>query len=354
MRYSKRQRCTCLVLFIIVCILAVVPSAANGWQDPTLYHNDDVWYKDNGAPLIEKNGKYYIPVDILTMFDTITVETHAQDNLLLYADTADGVVYASILYGDRIAAVSGEIIEDVEIFRQNGYYYLNAEWICGILGLTTEYGENASGETILRLSNGESHRTLSQLTEANRTDTDISITPGGADNTDTNSAAKQICVFAGAIHAGWELDWLNRCGVHVTYLLDADSPADMQWSALLSGECAITADNTAEAEEINDILEAETYRRLPVICGELSDTEEIAAAKAGYMIVKPDFLVDSQTNPDSMYSMVIEWLMEHDRVVISVGLDGCSQRMLVLLAEYLAENTADVSSVFRPWKDGQH
>lgn len=338
MRRNKKCLLAWLSVLALLCGMSGIPSAAAGWQDPTLYHNDDVWYKDNGAPLIFKNGQYYIPLDILTMFDTVTVKTHAGDNLLLYADTQDGVVYASILYDDRVAAVNGEIVRDVAIFRQNGYYYLQADWICDILGLTAEYGENASGETVLRLSNGEARRSLTELVEANRaSESDTDVTEMETDM-ETNGAGKQIVVFAGGIHARWELDWLRYSGVTVTYLLDEDTPTEERWTALLSGACAVTADNVTDAETVNDALAAETYRRLSVLCGNLSETETIAAAEAGYTVVQPDFTVDSRTNPDSVYAQLVEWLETHDRVVLWVGLDGCSQRMLTLLAQLLADN----------------
>ena len=338
MRRNKKRILAWLCVFALLCGMTGIPSAAVGWQDPTLYHNDDVWYKDNGAPLIAKNGQYYIPLDILTMFDTVTVETHEGDNFLLYADTEDGVVYASILYDDRVAAVNGEIVRDVEVFRQNGYYYLQADWICGILGLTAEYGENASGETILRLSNGEARRSLTELVEANRASGNENDTADPDIGAETDNAKKQIAVFAGGIHARWELDWLRSCGVTVTYLLDADTPADLRWTALFSGDCAVTADNTAEAETVNDALAAETYRRLPVLCGNLSEEEKIAAAQAGYTVVQPDFTVDSRTNPDSVYALLVEWLETHDQAVLWVGLDGCSQRMLTRIAQLLADD----------------
>ena len=124
MRRNRRHGTIGFLLALLATFGLITESSAVGWQDPTLYHNDDVWYKDNGAPLIKKNGQYYIPIDILTMFDTVTLETHPQDNLLLYADTENGTAYASILYGEQLAAVNGEIVQNVEIFHQNGYYYL--------------------------------------------------------------------------------------------------------------------------------------------------------------------------------------------------------------------------------------
>lgn len=348
MRRNRRHGAIGFLLAIILTLLSSTESAAIGWQDPTLYHNDDVWYKDNGAPLIKKNGQYYIPIDILTMFDTVTLETHPQENLLLFADTENGTAYASILYGEQMAAVNGEIVRDVEIFRQNGYYYLHADWICAILGLTAEYGENPSGEMVLRITNGESRRSLTELTEANRADTANTDTPDGTDPDDTDGAPKRIVVYAGGIHAQWELSWLNGCGVEVVYLVDGDTPEEILWQTLLTGECAIAVDSADTADEICDGIAAETYRRLPVVCGNLSDAETVAAAERGYTVVKPDFVVDSQTNPDTVFRMVVEWLAENDTAVVSVGLDGCSQRMLALLLDYLTENPDYVAGALRP------
>ncbi len=348
MRRNKRHGMAWLFGMLALTLAAITPSAAVGWQDPTLYHNDDVWYKESGAPLIEKNGRYYIPVDILTMFDTVMLENHPQENLLLYADTENGTTYASILYGEQMAAVNGEIVRDVEIFRQNGYYYLQADWICEILGLTMEYGENASGEVVLRLSNGEARRSLRELMEANSVDNETTDIPDSTDPVDTDSATKRIVVYAGGIHAQWELSWLDACGVEIVYLVDAETPEELLWQMLLTGECAIAADSADAVDEICDDIAVETYRRIPVVCGSLSDTETIAATERGYTVVKPDFVVDNQTNPDTVFQLVTEWLTENDTVVVSVGLDGCSQRMLILLKAYLAENPDFVAWGLRP------
>ena len=348
MRRNRRHGTIGFLLALLATLGLITESSAVRWQDPTLYHNDDVWYKDNGAPLIKKNGQYYIPIDILTMFDTVTLETHPQDNLLLYADTENGTAYASILYGEQLAAVNGEIVQNVEIFRQNGYYYLHADWICKILGLTTEYGKNAAGETVLRIANGESRRSLTELAEANRADTGTADTPDYTDMADRDDAAKRIVVYAGGIHAQWELSWLDTCGVEVVYLVDEDTPTELLWQTFLTGDCAIAADSAEMADEICDDIAAETYRRPSVVCGNLSDTETVAAAEQGYTVVKPDFMVDSQTNPDTVFNMVVEWLAEHDTVVVSVGLDGCSQRMLALLGTYLAENPDSVAGELHP------
>lgn len=327
---------------LLACATAVMlafPSGADNWHEPTLYHNDDVWYKDTSAPLLQKNGKYYIPIDILAMFNTISVEMYREDNLLLYTDTTEKTVYASILYDDQIAAVSGEIVRNVEIFRQNGYYYLSADWICGILGLETEYGTNANGETVLRLSNGEERRTLVELIQENRTDTQTEENPSESTNAQDNDVAeKWICVFVSDIRAQWELNWLQNTGLETVYALSADTPDEILWTTLLSGVCAVSASDCAEADTVNDMIAEKTYRRLPDVCGIFTAEEEAALTECGYNVIKPDFCVDSQTNPDSVYALLLEWLTENDQAILSVGMDGCSQRILTLIDTFLAEN----------------
>ncbi len=211
-----------------------------------------------------------------------------------------------------------------------------------------EYGENASGEVVLRLSNGEARRSLRELMEANSVDNETTDIPDSTDPVDTDSATKRIVVYAGGIHAQWELSWLDACGVEIVYLVDAETPEELLWQMLLTGECAIAADSADAVDEICDDIAVETYRRIPVVCGSLSDTETIAATERGYTVVKPDFVVDNQTNPDTVFQLVTEWLTENDTVVVSVGLDGCSQRMLILLKAYLAENPDFVAWGLRP------
>ena len=56
---------------IAVLALLIVPAsvfAAVG-DVPSLFHNDEEWYKDGLYPLAVRNGEYYIPAELFSMFE---------------------------------------------------------------------------------------------------------------------------------------------------------------------------------------------------------------------------------------------------------------------------------------------
>ena len=148
-------------LLLAVLFSVCVHVLAGGSTVPTLFHNDEAWYKDSVAPLLMKDGKYHVPADILTMFSGITVTYHnSEDNLLM---THEDGRYVSLLFGSRSAVVNGEIREQISTFRENGYTYVEAEWIAEIFGLTCNDIRLESGQYVLRLADQDTGRTLEEL-----------------------------------------------------------------------------------------------------------------------------------------------------------------------------------------------
>ena len=129
---------------ITILILALVPASVfadvsytDGGKVPTLFYNDDAWYKDSSSPLVERGGEYFVPAEIFKMFDSISVTTPTSDNLLIH-NTETGE-YISMLFSSQSAAVNGEIIRGVGLFRDSGAYYVNAETVGNAVGIKREY-----------------------------------------------------------------------------------------------------------------------------------------------------------------------------------------------------------------------
>ena len=147
------------VLAALFCLCGVPAGSASVL--PSLFHNDEVWYKDSYSPLIVREGRIYVPAEFFGMFQGIRVTTHAGDNLLIENVATGG--YVSILYGDGTSAVNGEIGTDVGVFRDESVYYVEAEPVAGALGLGTETRAGENGAMTLRVTDGSERLSMNQI-----------------------------------------------------------------------------------------------------------------------------------------------------------------------------------------------
>lgn len=141
-----RNKYFAVIVILFLCAAIVTASA------PSLVWNNDVWYKDSAAPLIFRDGVYYVPAEMCAMSQNITVSSPSDDSLLIKNDL-DGR-YISILINEGTAAVNGKI-ENIGVFRSAGIYYAEADKICEAVGLETEYYTSDDGTVTLRISDGE-------------------------------------------------------------------------------------------------------------------------------------------------------------------------------------------------------
>ncbi|MBQ7922930.1 MAG: hypothetical protein IJ325_10220 [Clostridia bacterium] len=331
----------CCLAAVLLCLPIVGYETENGYK-PSLYHNDEAWYKDTMAPLLVKDGVYHIPADILEMFSGITVQIYTENNNLLIHNTNTDV-YASVLYSTATAAVNGEIAEKVDIFRQQGYYYIDAEWIADICGLECTFKEDAHGNMLLRLTNGEQRRSFDELiddytnsAEPEEAETKPIETP--PPESDGTKKIYLVCTNAPGAQQT-PADLIEGYGLVCTeFLTENTGTAEIVQKAVVT-RCGVFAeDGTVEAADgVNAMVETLLCRKLPLaLLPEGGDT--VPFTETGYIPVVPDFTVNYQTDPDVVFENMLTYLRNSDHVVLRVGTDGCSQRILVLLIELLGWN----------------
>ena len=85
------------------------------------------------SPLIVRDGKNYVPAEVFTMLDYISLTYPSDGNLFLMNTVSRN--YISVLFMERAAAMNGEIIENIDVFRDAGEYYLDAEETAQALGI---------------------------------------------------------------------------------------------------------------------------------------------------------------------------------------------------------------------------
>ena len=344
----------------LLCLMVVflcIP--INGSEDmegyvPTLYHNDEAWYKDSMAPLLIKDGVYHIPADILEMFPEITVQIYAESNNLLVHNTKTDA-YASVLYTTASAAVNGEIVENVDIFRQQGYYYIDADWIAGVCGLECTYQQDNSGNVFLRLTNGEQRRSFDELIrdykttgeqEEEKTESAEAVVP---ESTNTKRIYLVCTDTPGTQNTPANL--LLKNGLPYTEFLVETSEIDkIVANASIAIGGVFAKDGTVEAAEvINQKVEDLLCRKLPLVLLS-SGVKATSFGEVGYIPILPDFTVNYHTDPDVVFGEMLAYLRNNDFVILRVDADGCSQRMVILLKELLGWNENYTVAKLTDWE----
>lgn len=334
--------------------LFLLPSAAvqrtEAAEIPTLFHNDDPWYKDGVSPMIERDEIRYIPADIFTMFDYMKVETPDADNLLIH-NTETGA-YVSILFKEQSALINGELCEKIGVFRDGGVYYVEADRICEGLGFTTRLYIRDNGDITMQICDKNVISTsltalirsyLPAEEENEYTGEDTAASPG-----EEASEAAVIYLFCGEPDRRDEFQAktiLDRAKLNYTLFLDAGSEPETLILENIGGLCGL---NTPEVIRNGDIVGAlnDINRGLTDICrsrvvltrstGDDSWDEELR--NAGYCPVRPDFTVSGGSDPDTLIRSILGTADE--RGWCTVWMEDCWNT--VEMAEILAElNTSE-------------
>jgi len=346
-KHLRALICICMILFL--CGSMVLLPGAQEYAGPTLFHNDEAWFKDSLVPLRSKNGIYHIPTDFLSMFTGISVSYRDNGNNMLIQR---GDAYVSILYHNQTAIVNGNLVSGVSVFRQNGYYYVDAAWIAGILGLRCTYSTDGSGQVTLRVTNGEERRTMEELLAAYSTGEIYEDTTDWEDVPPEAETVKRVYIVTGD---NWEnpafpdpMEICTNSNLQCTVFFHEKSNIEKVIEYGIQGKHGICAGSVEEADAINEILYAATLHRCAYVLPADKNTDRKALTEAGYVVVEPNFIVNYQTDPDLLYTHIVSYMETADSAVVQVSGDGCSQRLLALLCNLTADPNYCISDVLLP------
>lgn len=167
MKY-RRVSIIAVALAFSVCmgvLFSVHSQAANA---PSLFHNDEKWYRDSTVGLEIVSGVYYVPVDIFGMFNQIELSVDSRrGEFMLYNRRTER--YISVLYDEKMATVNGEEEIYLNLYRlHGGYFYVPVEYFCSVLSLNceTQPSSNTVYGVTLRISDGSETKTLAELLNA--------------------------------------------------------------------------------------------------------------------------------------------------------------------------------------------
>ncbi len=336
-----KKRIAAMALAMIVLCASFVSAE----EIPSLFHNDDPWYKDGVSPMIERDGVRYIPADIFTMFDTMKVSTPRSDNLLIH-NTETGA-YVSILFMERSALINGKVHEQIGVFRDGGVYYVEADTVCEGLGFTTRLYIQENGDLTMQVCDGDVIST--SLTELIR-----SYLPADEEYAEEElqpetplvieeSSAGVIYLFCGESDANDEfpaLSILEKEKLAYTLFFTGNSDPRTVIRQSIGGICGLDlpdivkdGDFAAVLDGINTKFTEITRTRLSLTLSTGDDGTDETLRNAGYCPVKPDFEVNGGSDPDRLIG---EILAEADeKGWCTVYLDDCWNT--VVIARMLGE-----------------
>ena len=321
---NKRIPAFALAVLSAVLLFAGGTSRIAAAPLPSLFYNDEAWYKDSFSPLLVREGKTYVPAELFGMFQSIRVTVPAGENLLI-ENTATGG-YVSILFRDGTSAVNGEIGTDVGVFRDGSVYYVEAEPVCRAVGLTTEVYGGEDGAMSLRVTDGSERLTMDQLAAA--------YEPGalppeeGAFWPDvpieeTTVGAKKLYIWCTSPEEGTNFSVereIERLGMNATvFLWDDAGPEEILAGQSFGAYGVATTDEGDTAGTLsaaNQAFSRYTGRktRWTITTGD-GETDETLRA-AGFCPLHPDFTVTDAVDPAAVIQQIEPLFSSRDSVTV--------------------------------------
>lgn len=333
----------CLLAAAVLLIVSVTLTAAAGTEEsiPSLFHNDEAWYKDGAAPLVCREDVYYVPAELFDRFADISV-TAPTDNNLLICNTGDDR-YVSILFTERRAAVNGTIVEDINVFRDGSVTYVDAVQVAGTVGITSETIMHEDGSVSMRFTDGAELLTTEELLASYFPEEPEDDEFAGLEE-EENLNLKRIFILCREPDKSVEekyraLNILRKYDMGYTLFLSGDTSTESLLHALAGGEYGILTaaengeDTVAELNAINERFGKITHYRthFTMTTGTNSADEKLIAA--AYCPVVPDFVVDPSVDADTMFADMLQYLGENTYCFLL--LEDCPQtdRMLYLMSK---------------------
>ena len=332
---------------ITILILALVPASVfadvsytDGGKVPTLFYNDDAWYKDSSSPLVERGGEYFVPAEIFKMFDSISVTTPTSDNLLIH-NTETGE-YISMLFSSQSAAVNGEIIRGVGLFRDSGAYYVNAETVGNAVGIKREYYFAENGDVTLRLYDSKRKLSLGTLINNYMVEED----EYKEEQVGTINVLKRIYILVKAPSnvspeyiAKYRLD---DYGLSYTMFLNSQVDIEDVLEASANGVYGVISKNqrladgvdiAAELDGINELFKEYTKRNARITLSTGNAENDLKLESLGYIPIKPDFTVNGSSNAEAVFTEMIAFVTKHGYCTILLEDSWNSARVAELISE---------------------
>ena len=313
-----------------------------GSQLPTLFRNDEAWYKDSMEPLLVRSGEPYVPADFFGMFASVSYSLPKEDNLLLSNSVTGG--YVSILTDDGSSAVNGEIGDTVGVFRDGNVWYVEAGPVSEALGLGMETISEKNGVPTLRITDGNERLTAARLIALFNPETQTGQRP---ETEPEPEPAKRLFIFCTSPEESTEYSIeaeLERFDMDCTVFLWHDATLTQMLAGQSYGAYGVATtdeENTAGAlTEADRRIRELTMRRTRWTLTTQDPEEDRLLRDAGFCPITPDFTVNNLTALDSMMADLEATLDEKNEVSVFLT-DRWKGTVAVSLLRALLDNHPD-------------
>ncbi len=335
-----------IAAFLCLCFLFLSVGTVSAYNIPSLFHNDEAWYKDSFAPLIKRAGKFFVPAELFGMFDYIEVTSPTDDNLLIY--NSDTGAYVSVLFMERRAAVNGNIVTEIDIFRDEGTYYVDTEFICSVVGVNYETYTADNGEESLRLYDGDKIFSMETLAESFMSEENDFA--GDSPNQNGREEKRLFFLCMADDDNGYSAKKkLEEYRMKYTAFLREDASADNILSSLLGGEYGLYIDDyTGDVtDELNEKIKKLTGKNAHLLLDGRKDPIDISAD--GFITVVPDIIVNGTTAAAGVFEKMLSVLEEKGECVVM--LEDCwnSTRVVEYTFEYEEKDFVTSNIAYAEW-----
>ncbi len=331
---------TCLVLCFLIVGGGALSGQAAETEIPSLFHNDEAWYKDSIAPLVVRDGKHYIPADLCAMFETIAVTMPRSDNLLI-TNTATGG-YISILFPHQSAAVNGKILSSIGVFRDSGIYYVEAEPVCEAVGLTLETVSHKDGTVSMRIHDGSGNFSLERLIQMYLPAENI-VPDEEEEKDEEQRFVRRIYVLCSTPDIDEPAfpvrQYLDRYGLEYTLFFNEGTVAETALTAYAAGEYGVfpfdmdEENPAASCDALNDRFWRMTMQHAHLTLSTGKEAVDQALRRGGYLPITADFTVNGASDAEQVLDEMISYLTTHKSCILRLEDCWSSTQMIRLISE---------------------
>ena len=366
---KKQMALIAAVLAISIGLGVLFSVHVSAASTPSLFHNDERWYRDNSAGLEVIGGLYYVPVDIFGMFRHIELTMDSRRGEFMVYNRNTGA-YISVIYSEKIATINGEEEAYLNLYKlHGGYYYVPAEYFCTVLSLGYEVrrGSGSAAGVTFRILDGNEAKNFDELLEPYD-----SSSSGSSDTappivtdppvSDTDVTVRSNYITFNTIQSEpllQILTTLEKMSVKATFFITEEELRDMPEAvvavcaaghtvALRCDSAESAEDFLAQMDRANDILYGITKLRTRIahfpsgkVRDELTDGDWERIAAAGYVLWDWTYDVPDSQGYSVRYvkSACRQAVAKNEINVLRFGCNETAAQVLPDLVSYLMSNS---------------
>lgn len=212
------------ILMLVLALLMLAPLAlptSSAESAPTVYIEDQVWYKYDRYELFEVGGVTYVPAVLFSSIPLCSVSYIEEHSVML---VESGAGFASFDFSADAAWDSRGVRKTVKCYERSDEWYLPFEYVCEALGVFYEISR-VDGDIAVRVGTEQSDISFAELRELYTSTDAVSVADP---DLELHGKAKPRRIYIGLyLDLGGDtaelLELLEEENVLATFFVDPDS-----------------------------------------------------------------------------------------------------------------------------------